>query len=180
MRKISARKYSHSFGRVRIKLYLMTHWKASNGCEALGQQKRVIERVDELKTEDVRETVSVRKLLRVVFFPLVHTIHGSTSFPGSLKTRLPFSYPMNDDSLYDSYTPYFIINLKNGGCPVCICFHHRSLKLHYFWLLKCHREVVVAPEVLIPAKIMVTVRCERKMISLEIWKIQPTLNLQLC
>ena len=52
---------------------LMTHWKASNGCEALGQQKRVIERVDELKTEDVRETVSVRKLFRVVFFPLVRS-----------------------------------------------------------------------------------------------------------
>ena len=44
----------------------MTHWKASNGCEA--QQKRVIERVDELKTEDVRETVSVRKLFVLSFF----------------------------------------------------------------------------------------------------------------
>ena len=68
MRKISARKYSHSFGRVRIKLCLITYWKASNGCEALGHQKRVIERVDELKTEDVRETVSVRKLFRTMSF----------------------------------------------------------------------------------------------------------------
>lgn len=85
--------------------------------------------------------------------------------------RLFFLFLMNDDLLYDSYILYFIINLKNGGCLVCICFYYCLLKLYYFWFLKCYREVVVVLEVFMLVKIMVIVCCEWKMILLEIWKI---------